>query len=108
MFIVVGHCGNKLITHSYGMDVDCQFFFLSENIFPVLGEYSTNVEYSIKLVVLNRTRLLKHRDTLGTIVSNIIDEYGTNNLNRALRKSINLNRAFMKSKNLDRAFMKLQ
>ena len=53
-----------------------QFFFLSENIFPVLGEYSTNVEYSISLVVLNRTRLLKHGDTFGTIVSDIIDKYG--------------------------------
>ena len=51
-------------------------FFSSENIFPVLGEYSTNVEYSISLVVLNRTRLLKHGDTFGTIVSNIIDKYG--------------------------------
>ena len=51
-------------------------FFFSENIFPVLGEYSTNVEYSISLVVLNRTRLLKHGDTFGTIVSDIIDKYG--------------------------------
>ena len=67
----------QVLKHLHILDLSSRgHSFFSENIFPVLGEYSTNVEYSIILVVLNRTRLLKHGDTFGTIVSNIIDKYG--------------------------------